>query len=52
MLFIRRVAMKTTATSAVGAENCLMAGLTGVQAIDQLDLGHIKVKLMRQDGEN
>lgn len=44
--------MKTTAVSAVKVANCLMAGLTGVQAIDQLDLGPIKVKLMRQDGEN
>lgn len=44
--------MKTTAVSAVTVANCLIAGLTGVQAIDQLDLGPIKVKLMRQDGEN
>lgn len=44
--------MKTTAVSAVKVAHCLIAGLTGVQAIDQLDLGPIKVKLMREDGEN
>lgn len=44
--------MKATATPAVNATSRLMAGLTGFQAIDQLDLGPIKVKLMRQDGEN
>ncbi|MEK7148414.1 MAG: hypothetical protein AAB770_00685 [Patescibacteria group bacterium] len=44
--------MKTQVASAVSTAGCLIAGLTGVQAIDQLDLGPIKVKLMREDGEN
>lgn len=44
--------MKTQVASAVSTEGCLIAGLTGIQAIDQLDLGPIKVKLMREDGEN
>ncbi|MEK7148598.1 MAG: hypothetical protein AAB770_01640 [Patescibacteria group bacterium] len=41
--------MKATATQAVKAASRLIAGLTGVQAIDQLDLGPIKVKLMEEE---
>lgn len=41
--------MKATATSAVKVANRLTAGFTGFQAIDQLDLGPIKVKLMDKE---
>ena len=41
--------MKATATSAVRAADRLMAGFTGFQAIDQLDLGPVKVKLMDKE---
>lgn len=39
----------TTAASAAILKGCMIAGLTGVQAIDELDLGPIKVKLMEKD---
>jgi len=44
--------MKATGNLAVISEGLLAASIIGSQAIDQLDLGPIKVKLMRPDGEN
>ena len=44
--------MKTQMASVASRVGCLIVGLTGVQSIDQLDLGPIKVKLMeKEEGE-
>lgn len=47
----RRVSMNTGVSHVSHGAIVPLTGCTGVREIDELDLGPIKVKLMRQDGE-